>query len=170
VRAKAAAAPKPSAVPDRLPSRAVDSRVVSVNFMAAGAGRRASGIVVAPPGEPFLITIPIRDLSIVQWDAATGRSGGVDIGQGGFLSPILNVTCPATLEAARARGIASRIIGPPALLASARAAASLTTTTATTTTSTAANGTLSALGSGGALAAAGAPDSAPPLPSGVGAA
>jgi hypothetical protein len=86
-RAKAAAAPAPARTADRLPSRPLDSRVVSVNFLANGNGTKLPMTAPASAGEPFLITLPFRDLSIVRWDAAAARVAGVDVGQRALAGP-----------------------------------------------------------------------------------
>jgi trimeric autotransporter adhesin len=130
-------APLPAAVGDRLPARALDSRVVSVNLLASGSSRRlavpdttalagaaasaaaSASSSAALPASRFRITVPLRDLSIVDWDA-TGASGsgwspGVDIGtDSAFPRRAVNVTCPAApAEALRAGRLAARLIAPP---------------------------------------------------------
>jgi hypothetical protein len=82
---------------DMLASRPMDSRTVTLSSPSKGL---AGGNVVALP-TPLTLTIPLRDVSIVQ------PSGAWNVGQGGFLSPTINVTCPRS-PAAAAAGIAAK--------------------------------------------------------------
>jgi hypothetical protein len=105
-----AAAPRPTVAYDRLPSRPLDSRVVSVTLTS----RAGALLPVAGLAAPFLITIPLRDLSIMQWDPTVGATTGVGVGNAAFLPRVVNVTCPSSLAAARA-GVSAFYTAPPAL-------------------------------------------------------
>jgi hypothetical protein len=94
-----------AAIRDALPSRGLDSRVVSINAVPAGG---SSPLRVRSAAAPFLITLPLRDLSIVEWDGARSVAPAVDIGQKALAGPVINVTCPATPGDAAARGVAAR--------------------------------------------------------------
>ena len=61
-----------------------------------GAPSALAGLTAsAPPGSGlFYITVPLKDVSIVDYNTATGSAGGVEVGQSLLLSPILNLTCP----------------------------------------------------------------------------
>jgi len=118
------AAPRPTVAYDRLPNRPLDSRVVSVTL----ASRAGAPLPVVGLATPFLITIPLRDLSIVQWDLKSGAATGVSVGNAAFSPRAVNVTCPSSLAAARA-GISAVFTAPPPLAGTA-AAVSLATATA----------------------------------------
>jgi hypothetical protein len=103
-----AANPRPTTSSDLLPSRPMDSRVVSLSVLGApGAGEvtLASNVTVV---------VPLRDTSTVTFNAARGTAGPPNVGQGAFLSPVINITCPTSPAAAR-RGITAQYIsGLPA--------------------------------------------------------
>ena len=85
-----AAVPRPLVAYDRDPSRPLDSRVFSVNALgSSGTPQRVTGL-----STPLTITIPLRDLSIVQWSAAAGKAVGVNVGNASFVPRSFNVTCP----------------------------------------------------------------------------
>ncbi len=118
-----AAAPRPAFALDRLPARPLDSRVVSVTLTS----RAGEALPAANLAAPFLVTIPLRDLSIVRWDARAGAATGFGVGNAAFTTRAMNVTCPASPAAARA-GVAAVFTAPPAL-AGAPAAVALTSVT-----------------------------------------
>jgi hypothetical protein len=63
----------------------------------------------------------------VRWDAAAGRSPGVNVGQAALAAPTLNVTCPLSLADAR-RGIRAQYVAPGAgALTTATASGALAT-------------------------------------------
>jgi hypothetical protein len=62
------AAPRPAAALDLLPARPMDSRTIVPSVLLPGG--RSAGALVLPVA--FQLVIPLRDLSIVQWDAARG--------------------------------------------------------------------------------------------------
>ena len=103
------AAPRPTVAYDMLPNRPMDSRTVSLSVLLPGGARPSRAITTA---RPFNITIPLRDLSIVNYDARSGAARGVDIGASGFAVPAFNVTCPRS-PAAAAAGIAARRVDTP---------------------------------------------------------
>ncbi len=86
---------------DLLPNRPMDSRTVSVNVVPAGSTRRLSGLTTPTP---FTLVIPLRDLSIVDYKPGGGST--VNVGQGAFGAPVINVTCPLS-PAAAAAGVAA---------------------------------------------------------------
>jgi hypothetical protein len=92
-----AAAPPPTVVVDRLPDRTIDARPVTVSFSAGG---RSIAMPRTPSGTFFTVTIPLRDLTIVNWDERRGRSPGVSVGNEEFSSPRLNITCPRNVAEA----------------------------------------------------------------------
>ena len=105
-----AAAPRPTFAYDRLPSRPLDSHIVSVTLTSrAGAPLPAANLAA-----PFLVTIPLRDLSIVQWDSRAGAATGFGVGNTAFTTRAMNVTCPSSPETARA-GVAAVFTAPPSL-------------------------------------------------------
>ncbi len=79
---------------DRLPSRPMDSRVFSIEVSSGGGPPRPlSSIPGGPPGGLFYITVPLRDLSIVNY--GPGGAAGVEVGQSLLArSPVINATCP----------------------------------------------------------------------------
>jgi hypothetical protein len=105
-----AAAPRPSAVLDRLPNRPLDTRVVTVTLRNSGAAGAAGARMVAP----LVVTLPLRDPTIVRWDAAAGRVSSVEVGQAKFLRASASVTCPISSAEARRFGVASTYTSPAA--------------------------------------------------------
>ena len=102
---------RPAKTRDRLPNRPIDSRPVTVTVKAGGVPVALGGLNAS-----FLVTIPLRDLSIVKWDSGAGAATGVSVGTDSFFSPSINVTCPASPAAAMA-AIAARYTGAAASLA-----------------------------------------------------
>jgi hypothetical protein len=92
--------PKAKLCADLLPARALDSRVVEL---------RASRAL--PPdalrASPIRVTLPLRDLSIVQWDARAARVRGYSIGADAFPRLSINVTCPRSAAATTAEAVFS---------------------------------------------------------------
>ncbi len=86
-----AAAPLPRTSADRLPGRPLDSRVVSIRVLSGGGGAVAvEGLLFSPP---LLVTVPLRDPSIVRWE--NGVPVGVEVGTAAFTRRAVTVSCPA---------------------------------------------------------------------------
>jgi hypothetical protein len=109
------ALPNVASVPDRLPGRPLDTRVVSVELTSRG------GAPLTRFSSPVFVTLPLRDLSIVQWDAAAGAASAVGVvGEGQFPRLSYAVTCPSSLLGLRAGGaVPARLTGPPEAVAAA---------------------------------------------------
>jgi hypothetical protein len=112
-----AAAPPPTSRADRLPSRPMDSRVFTIEVSSGGGAPVAlNSIPGGPPGGLFYITVPLRDLSIVNYGPR--GAAGVEVGQS--LLPrarIYNVSCPLQLgDAVPARALPALDVSlsPPA--------------------------------------------------------
>lgn len=80
-----------SARRDKLPGRPLDSRVVTVSASAGGGG----AAVTTPVS--LSVIIPLRDLSVADWNAATGSSPGVSIGQENITRRSFALTCPSSV-------------------------------------------------------------------------
>ena len=91
-----ASTPQPVSVKDLLPARPLDSRVLSVTVSSGGEAPASTSTLIQPT-RVYRITVPLRDLSIVAFNVATGKVDGVEIGQSShaLLSPVFNVSCPA---------------------------------------------------------------------------
>lgn len=102
--------PRATVSHDLLPSRPLDSRVVSI--AVAGSSGGGSPIPLRTTADaPFLIVVPLRDVSIVRYYG--GVVHGVNVGQGGFASPVINATCPSSPTSnVRAWFIAGHSSGP----------------------------------------------------------
>ena len=85
---------------DLLPHRPMDSRTVSLSVTPAGSLRPLTGLTLP---SNFTLVIPLRDLSIVNY---AGGQAAINVGQGAYAAPTINVTCPASLAAARAGVVA----------------------------------------------------------------
>ena len=107
---------------DLLPDRPLDTRVLSAELVSAGAVVQTGDTAL-----PFFITLPLRDTSILRPD--TSSVGGIraDIGQGQFVSPVINFSCPSSPAEAWA-GIRSVYAFPPAWAGSPAPAAVLNIT------------------------------------------
>ncbi len=101
--------PPPSYLRDALPGRPMDSRVTSLTVHVAG---RGAPLAVASTAAPFLVTLPLRDLSTVAYDTRSGTFAAALLP--GYVPPVVNFTCPidpATAAATLARAFFS---APPA--------------------------------------------------------
>jgi hypothetical protein len=105
-----AAVPRPLMSYDRLASRPMDTRVVSIAVAPLGGG---APLLLASLTAPYTVTLPLRDLSVVRYDAATGSST-IEVGTAAFAPRVLSVVCP-TSSASAARGVAARYTAPPEL-------------------------------------------------------
>lgn len=118
-----ASIPQPALVPDLLPERPLDSRVLSFSAFVAGTTHVALDVVLSPTA-PLLVEVPIRDVSIVNWNAAAGATEGVDVGNSAIVGPTYSVKCPATpADVPVNRLFPALITAPPALVANLYAAA-----------------------------------------------
>jgi hypothetical protein len=89
---------------DRLPSRPMDSRVFSIEVLGGvGPPRPLSRIPGGPPGGLFYITVPLRDLSIVNY--GPGGAAGVEGGARGRFPWSLRWYRPTTERAEYLYGI-----------------------------------------------------------------
>jgi len=102
-----AVAPRSTTARDMLPSRPLDSRVLTIAPLLGSEGTTTTSSSGSSSGtlstlvlrSPLQLVIPLRDLSIVS------PSGGPPmLGQGLFLSPVINITCPTSPQAAAAPG------------------------------------------------------------------
>ena len=91
--------PRPTTAIDLLPSRPLDSRVISVGVL----NRNGTAVNISRGVFTYDVVVPLRDLSIIKWDR-TLQSATVDVGNSGFAQPTISVTCPLS-PAAAARGI-----------------------------------------------------------------
>lgn len=80
-----------SARRDKLPGRPLDSRVVTVSASAGGGG----AAVTTPVS--ISVVIPLRDLSVADWNPATASSPGVSIGQENITRRSFALTCPSSV-------------------------------------------------------------------------
>jgi hypothetical protein len=108
-----AVAPPPPRV-DRLPSRPLDSRVFTIEVSSgSGAPVALASLPGGPPGGFFYITVPLRDLSIVNYGPK--GAGGVEIGQSLIApSPVINATCPLAARVGAAVPALNVATRPPA--------------------------------------------------------
>jgi hypothetical protein len=104
-------APRATSVPDMNPFRGLDSRVVSVSLTGSDgnprtltSGKNSSSSVIG--GDAIIVTVPLRDPSILIWNASTQQVDGVDAGQSAFSSASLDVVCPSSPQDAY-RGVAA---------------------------------------------------------------
>ena len=112
----------PTRVTDLLPSRPLDSRVVSISVSAGGVP------VTSFADSPVYVTVPLRDLSVMSWDSAAGAPGGVDVGQAAFETRLFNLTCPTAIQTpAVGSAYVVRLVGPPSAVTRAWAASNATT-------------------------------------------
>jgi hypothetical protein len=156
-----AAAPRPLMSYDRLASRPMDTRVVSIAVAPRGGG---APLPLAGLTVPYAVTLPLRDLSVVRYDAATGSST-IEVGTTAFRPRELSVVCP-TSPASAARGVAARYTAPPALLGRRAPVALLNVSTlAFSGLSASLEGVYGGdVGFGGALVGDGSGVAAPPSP------
>ena len=165
-----AVAPRPLVSYDRLASRPMDTRVVSISVAPRGGG---APLPLSGLAAPYTVTLPLRDLSVVRYSAATG-SATIEVGTAAFSLRSIAVVCPASPGDAAA-GVAARYTAPPAL-AGRRAPVALlkASTVAFTELSASVEGAVGDVGFGAALvgdalsgAAAGAPPAPAPTPAGA---
>jgi hypothetical protein len=107
------AAPRPSVSYDLMGSRPNDSRVVSVSLV--GKGGNTLTPPTTPATSPYIVVVPINDLSIIKYDASKGRVVSVDVGNSAMAGPTLSVQCPSTPKDALT-GVKATYLSPPSLL------------------------------------------------------
>lgn len=100
-----AAAPRPTTAVDLLPNRPLDSRVLSVRVADEG----DKSVTLESGVFPVSVTVPFRDLSIVKWDSVL-KTATVDVGNTGFLQPVISVTCPVSPAAASFGGVVASFV------------------------------------------------------------
>ncbi len=101
---------------DRLPSRPLDTRVVTVELALGGAG----GARISRLPAPVLVTLPLRDPSLVVVDGATGLARAAPFSASTFPRATFAFTCPDSLAGLRFGGaVAARLTGPPEAVAAA---------------------------------------------------
>ena len=123
-----AVSPRSTTAQDMLSGRPMDSRSVSLSVLgvsastssgSAGAAAAAAAAPVVTLPTPVTLVIPLRDLSVVTgWDPSLppgSQSTGVNVGQGSFLTPTLNITCPLNPTAAAARIQVTVVTNQPGL-------------------------------------------------------
>ena len=119
-----AIAPRPTVAYDLLGARPMDSRVVTVGLQGSGSAQQQ---LPSPAlGNPFYITLPILDLSIVRYNPASPGNTTIDVGNSAIRSPSLRVTCPTSAAAAaRSQGAITAVYLSPPALAGTRAQVAL---------------------------------------------
>ena len=108
-------APRATVSYDLLGDRPMDSRVVSVGLTSLNDSGSGAALPLPPLSTPLLITIPLQDLSIVQYSPSLAGVTGVAVGNQALAPLSLSVTCPATPQAALG-GIAAVYLRPQARL------------------------------------------------------
>ena len=129
-------------------------------------GTRGAPQLVTGLATPLTITIPLRDLSIVQWSAAAGKAMGVNVGNASFIPRSFNVTCP-TSAAAGALGVRAVYTAPPALAGQAASVSLASTSTTNYLTPLAPSGGVQNVGLGAAAVSGVDGAEAPPIAAGV---
>ena len=140
--------PRATTAIDLLPDRPLDSRVLSVR-VTDSAGK---AVDLSRGVFPVSVTVPFRDLSIVKWNAAL-KTATVDVGNSGFAQPTISVMCPVSPAAATKGIVATYIRG-------GSGAAVVTLENVLLASYTGVIGSVSSLGSAGALSSMAAPNGA----------
>jgi len=111
----AAWVPRPASLADKLPGRPNDARATSITLAAAGL---AAPLPVRSTAAPFIITLPLKDLSAVAYNAQRGDFSFSLLP--GYEPPTVNFSCPLDPSSAAAT-LRAAAFSAPASIAGARA-------------------------------------------------
>ena len=79
-----------SSAADALPGRGMDSRLTTIKLTSG-----TSAVSTRTVAAPFIITLPLKDLSLPVYSAVTGSRTGFNV-LPGFSPPVVNITCPTS--------------------------------------------------------------------------